>query len=152
MAGSGCDSRFPAMNTLLRNVLGFIIGFAAGTIVNMGLITLGPHVFPPPPGANMATPEGIAAAMPLLEPRHFVFPFLAHALGTLVGAFVAYVMAASHRAAFAWALGVLTLAGGIGAAFMIPAPKGFIALDLIVAYLPMAWLAIRLGARATAKR
>lgn len=140
------------MNNLFRNVLAFIIGFAVGMIVNMGLITLGPHVFPPPPGANMATAEGIAAAMPLLEPRHFVFPFLAHALGTFAGALVAYAMAASHRAAFAWALGVLTLAGGIAAAFMIAAPKWFVALDLIAAYLPMAWLATRFGARTTGKR
>ncbi|MBI2514200.1 MAG: hypothetical protein HYV96_19685 [Opitutae bacterium] len=140
------------MNNPLRNVLAFIIGFAVGTIVNMGLVTLGPHVFPPPPGVNMTSAEGIAAAMPLLEARHSVFPFLAHALGTFAGALVAYVMATSYRAAFAWALGVLTLAGGIGAAFMIPAPKWFVALDLLVAYLPMAWLAIRLVTRVTAKR
>jgi hypothetical protein len=30
---------------------------------------------------------------------------------------------------------------------MIPAPVWFIALDLIVAYLPMAWLATVIGAR-----
>lgn len=140
------------MNNPLRNVLAFIVGFAVGTIVNMGLVTLGPHVFPPPERVNMTTADGIAAAMPLLEPRHFVFPFLAHALGTFVGALVACVMATSYRAVFAWAIGVLTLAGGIGAALMIPAPKWFLALDLLAAYLPMAWLAIRLGTRLTAKR
>ena len=37
------------------------------------------------------------------------------------------------------------LIGGIAACFMIPAPAWFMALDLLVAYLPMAWLAIRLG-------
>jgi hypothetical protein len=30
---------------------------------------------------------------------------------------------------------------------MIPAPAWFIALDLVVAYLPMAWLATRVGNR-----
>jgi hypothetical protein len=140
------------MNNLFRNVLALVIGFVVGSLVNMGLVTLGPHVFPPPAGANLTTPEGITAAMPLLEPRHFVFPFLAHALGTFAGAFVAYLMARSHRAAFAWAIGGLTLCGGIAAAFMIPAPKAFVALDLIVAYLPMAWLATRLGARVTTPR
>lgn len=140
------------MNNLFRNVLAVVIGFVVGSLVNMGLVTLGPHVFPPPAGANMTTAEGIAAAMPLLEPRHFVFPFLAHALGTFAGALVAYVMAASYRTAFAWAIGVLTLAGGIGAAVMIPAPKWFIALDLVLAYLPTAWLATRVGARLTTPR
>lgn len=139
------------MNNLFRNVLALIIGFAVGSLVNMGLVTLGPRVFPPPAGVNMTTAEGIAVAMPLLEPRHFVFPFLAHALGTLAGALVAFLMARSHRAAFAWAIGGLTLCGGVAASFMIPAPKWFVALDLLVAYLPMAWLATRLGARVTTK-
>ena len=43
--------------------------------------------------------------------------------------------------------GVVFLLGGIAASFMIPAPAWFIVLDLVVAYLPMAWLAGRLGAR-----
>jgi hypothetical protein len=30
---------------------------------------------------------------------------------------------------------------------MIPAPSWFIALDLLAAYLPMAWLGVRIGAR-----
>lgn len=139
------------MNHLIRNVLAFIIGFVVGGLVNMGLVTLGPHVFPPPPGVNMADAQSLAASAHLLEPRHFVFPFLAHAFGTFAGALVAYVMAGSRRGALAWAIAVLTLCGGIAATFLIPAPKWFVALDLVAAYLPMAWLAIRLGQRLTAK-
>lgn len=41
----------------------------------------------------------------------------------------------------------LILAGGVAAGFMIPAPAWFIALDWLAAYLPMAWLATRIGAR-----
>jgi hypothetical protein len=36
----------------------------------------------------------------------------------------------------AYAIGVLFLCGGIAASFMIAAPAWFIALDLVVAYLP----------------
>ena len=39
------------------------------------------------------------------------------------------------------------LCGGVAASFMIPAPAWFIALDLLAAYLPMAWLAILVGTR-----
>ena len=42
---------------------------------------------------------------------------------------------------------LLFLAGGIAASFMIPAPAWFIALDLLLAYIPMAWLAVQIGAR-----
>jgi hypothetical protein len=86
--------------------------------------------------------------MALLAPRHFVFPWLAHAVGTLVGALVAARLARSHRLPLAMIVGVVFLAGGIMAAQMIPAPAWFVALDLVGAYLPMAWLGARLaGAR-----
>lgn len=135
------------MKSFARNFLAVVLGFLVGGLVNMALVTVGPMVVPPPPGADMTTAEGLAAAMPSLRPAHFVFPFLAHALGTLVGSLVAYVAAVSNRAAFAWVIGGLTLCGGIAAAFMIPAPAWFITLDLLVAYLPMAWLAIWFGRR-----
>jgi hypothetical protein len=74
-------------------------------------------------------------------------PFLAHALGTLVGAVAAYLIAATYKARFAYAIGAIFLCGGIAASVMIPAPVWFIALDLLAAYLPMAWLGIQLAAR-----
>ena len=45
----------------------------------------------------MTTAQGIRAALPKLEPRHFLFPFLAHALGTLAGAFSAAKAASGNR-------------------------------------------------------
>ena len=74
-------------------------------------------------------------------------PFLAHALGTLAGAFITTKVAANNHFRLALLVGVLFLAGGIAAANMIPAPTWFIALDLIGAYLPMAWLGNKLGNR-----
>lgn len=84
--------------------------------------------------------------MHLFEPRHFVMPFLAHAVGTLAGALAAYLIAVTHKLPIALAIGVVFLCGGVAASFMIPAPAWFIALDLLVAYIPMAWLGARLGA------
>jgi hypothetical protein len=62
-----------------------------------------------------------------------------------VGALATHLAASTRRSALAYVIGALFLAGGIAAAFMIPAPAWFIALDLLVAYLPMAWLGARLG-------
>jgi hypothetical protein len=133
------------MPKLLRNVLALIAGIVIGGAVNMALITLSASLIPPPAGVDVTNAESLARSMHLFEPRHFVMPFLAHALGTFVGALAAYLIAASHKARIAYAIGALYLLGGIAAAFMIPAPAWFIALDLLVAYLPMAWLAIRLA-------
>jgi hypothetical protein len=139
-----------SMKKILRNILAVIVGFVAGSVVNMALVTVGPHLIPPPAGVDVTNPESIAASMHLFEPKHLVFPFLAHALGAFAGALVAYLIAGSHRAVFAFVIGALFLAGGIAASFMIPAPTWFIVLDLVAAYLPMAWFATRLGRRLTA--
>jgi hypothetical protein len=37
--------------------------------------------------------------------------------------------------------------GGITNAFLLPAPIWFIALDIVLAYLPMAWLGGKLGTK-----
>ena len=113
----------------------------------MALILIGPHVIPPPAGVDVTNTENLKASIHLLEPKHFFFPFLAHALGSLAGALVAFLIAANHRSLFAYAIGTVSLVGGIAATFMIPAPIWFVSLDLVVAYIPMAWLAARVGSR-----
>jgi hypothetical protein len=135
------------MPSLLRNVLAVLAGIAIGGAVNMALVTLSPSLIPPPAGVDVSDAESLGRSMHLFQPRHFVMPFLAHALGTLAGALAAYLIAASHGARIAYAIGAFFLCGGVAASFMIPAPAWFIALDLLAAYLPMAWLAIRIGDR-----
>jgi hypothetical protein len=135
------------MPNLLRNVLALLAGIAIGGGVNMALITLSPSLIPPPAGVDVNSAESLSKAMHLFEPRHFVMPFLAHAVGTFVGALVAYLIAATYRVQIAYVIGAVFLCGGVAASFMIPAPAWFIALDLLAAYLPMAWLSIQIGSR-----
>jgi hypothetical protein len=135
------------MPVMMRNVLAVIAGFVAGAVVNSALIALSPLLIPPPAGVDVSNMESMRQGMHLYQPQHFVMPFLAHALGTFAGALVAWMVAATYKAWLAYAVGVLFLMGGVAAAFMIPAPAWFIALDLLLAYVPMAWLAIRTGAR-----
>ena len=133
------------MNPIARNALAVVAGFIVGGMVNMGLVTLGPHLIPPPPGADLATLDGLKAAMPLFEPKHFIMPFVAHALGTLVGAFVAAKLAARHKMRMALVIGLIFLAGGITMVVLLPSPLWFNLLDLGLAYLPMAWIGGRLA-------
>ena len=135
------------MPKLLRNVLALLAGIIIGGGVNMALIILGPSLIPPPAGVDVTNAESLSKAMHLFEPRHFVMPFLAHAIGTFAGALAAYLIAASYKAPIAYVIGVLYLCGGVAASFMIPAPTWFIVLDLLAAYLPMAWLGIQIGTR-----
>ena len=118
---------------VLRNVLAVVAGLVVGGAVNMALVIASPLVIPPPAGVNVSDPQSLSESMHLLEPKHFVFPFLAHALGTLVGALVAFLIAASHKPVFAYVIGVCFLAGGIAAARMIPAPAWSVVRDLAAA-------------------
>lgn len=130
---------------LARNILAVVLGLAVGGVVNMGLVVLGPMIIAPPAGVDVTSQESMQAGIHLFEARHFLFPFLAHALGTLIGALVTSLLAVSRRTALALLIGGFFLAGGISVATMIPAPAWFTAIDLIVAYLPCAWLGSTLG-------
>ena len=133
------------MNTTLKNILAVIAGIIIGGLVNMGIITISGTIIPPPEGADLTTTEGIKAAADLLETKHYIMPFLAHAIGTLVGALVATKIAATSKFIKAMIVGVFFLLGGISAVYMIPSPTWFIVLDLAAAYIPMAWLGHKLA-------
>ncbi len=133
------------MKTIIRNTLAVVLGLVVGSAVNMGLIMLGPMLIPPPDGVDVMDAESIAASIHLFEPKHFLFPFLAHALGTFAGALVAYLVATSYAFTFAVVVGILFLFGGILNSFAIPAPTWFVVLDIVAAYIPMAVLGILVG-------
>ena len=135
------------MSPLVRNIFAMLAGLLAGGLVNMALVTIGPVLVPPPAGVDMTNMDSLAQSMDLMGPQHFVFPLLAHALGTLVGATVTFAMAGRNSHFLAFGVGVFFLIGGISAARMIPAPTWFVVVDLVFAYLPMAWLATVLGTR-----
>ena len=74
------------MHPILKNMLAVIVGTLCGGTVNGLLILNSASIIAPPEGADLTTAEGLTAAMSMMEPRHFLIPFLAHALGTLIGA------------------------------------------------------------------
>jgi hypothetical protein len=133
--------------TILRNILGALLGLLIGGFVNMGIIMAGNALIPPPAGVDFTNVENLRQTAHLLQPIHFLTPFLGHAVGTLVGALVAVLVAASHFKIVAGFIGVFFLIGGIAAAMMIPGPAWFIAVDLIFAYLPMAWIGMKIARR-----
>jgi hypothetical protein len=139
------------MPSWLRVVLAVVLGIVVGSAVNMALITVSGRVIAPPAGADVTTTAGLKASMHLFEPKHFLFPFLAHAVGTLAGAFVAALVAPGRSWTAALVVGGFFLLGGIASVFMLPAPAWFSALDLVLAYLPAAWLAHRLALRVAAR-
>ncbi len=132
------------MSPIVKNILAVLLGLVIGSIVNMGLIMISGSVLPPPAGVDNTTMEGLEASIHLFEPKHYLFPFLAHALGTLVGAMVALAICASHHKAFAYGVAGFFFLGGLMNVILLPAPLWFEAVDLILAYFPMAYIALRI--------
>lgn len=132
------------MNPVVKNILAVVGGIVVGSVVNMALIKLSPIVIPPPEGADFTTMEGLQASMHLMESKHYIMPWLAHALGTFAGALIACKLSASHHERFAYVIAFFFLLGGIANVTMLPSPMWFNVADLALAYIPMGWLATKL--------
>lgn len=135
------------MNPIVKNIIAVVVGVLVGGAVNMGIIMISGSIIPPPEGVDVTTTEGLKAGIHLFEPKHFLMPFLAHALGTFVGAFITAKIAATYKMRFAIGVGAWYLLGGIFAVMMLPAPMWFNVTDLVLAYLPMAFIAGKIADR-----
>ncbi len=124
----------------LRILGALVLGLVIGSIVNMGLVTLSPLLIPLPEGIDASTMESLKQGMALFGPEHFIMPWLAHALGTLAGAFVATKVLKEKTFWPAVGVGVMFFLGGVMMVFQLPSPTWFNAADLVLAYFPMASL------------
>ena len=131
------------MNPTVKNIIAVLAGIIVGGIVNSAIVAIGPNIIALPEGADVSTMEGLRESMHLFSFANFIPPFLAHALGTLVGAILAVKLAASHNKQIALGIGAFYLLGGITAAWMIRGSVVFIVVDLVFAYIPMALLAYK---------
>ena len=135
------------MSKTLRNVFVLIIALVIGSIVNIGLVMIGSEIIGVPEGVNPQDMDSIKANAHLYQPKHFIVPFLAHAIGTLVGAFIVAKFAASHYKILALLIGGIFMLGGLGAAYMLPEFWKFSIIDILFAYIPMAILGWNLAGK-----
>lgn len=130
----------------MKSILFSLLGVILGAMTNGLIVQLGSYFVQAPAGMDLTTEQGLAEAMPLMGVEHFVFPFLAHAIGTMVGAYFVSKMKVNRALFIAMAIGFAFLAGGVMMVVILPqTPLWFILLDLILAYLPMAYLGYKLG-------
>lgn len=135
------------MKPIIRKILAVIIGLLVGGLVNMGIVLISSHIIPPPNGVDVTTMESLKANLHLFKPINFLMPWLAHGLGSMVGAFIAYLIAVDNKMKFALAIGIFFLVGGIMNIYMLPSPTWFTIVDLGLAYIPMAWLGGKIASK-----
>lgn len=133
------------MNPIIRNILAVVAGIIVGAMVNGALIDVSANIIPLPDGVDPSDMESLKENMHRFKPINFLMPFLAHALGTLSGAILAVLIAASSRLQIALGIGSVFLLGGIAVAVTLPAPMWFNIVDIVGAYIPMGWLGWKLA-------
>jgi hypothetical protein len=135
------------MRSKIINILSVLVGVLIGAIVNMAILMMSSAVIAPPKGVAMTSDAGINAAMPLLEPKHFLMPFLAHAIGTFVAVYLATRFSKTKAIRIPIIIASIYLIGGIMEVMNLNAPLWFNVIDLLGAYFPMAFLAYKWAKR-----
>ena len=126
------------MKQTLKNIAIVILGIIVGMIVNIGLIILGGAIFPP--SENFEPMNAIN-----WDFKYFIFPFLAHSIGTLSGALIVSKLSKKSSIILPLIVGLYFLLGGIYMITILPAPMWFVLLDVILGYIPMALLGWKLA-------
>ena len=126
------------MKQTLKNIGIVILGIIIGMIVNIGLIILGGTIF--------VLPENFEPMNAMnWDCKYFIFPFLAHSIGTLFGAFIVTKLSRNSHIIMPLIIGLYFLTGGIYMITILPAPTWFVILDIILCYIPMALLAWKIS-------
>ncbi len=126
------------MKQTLKNIAIVILGIIVGMIVNIGLIILGGTIFPP--SENFEPMNAMN-----WDFKYFIFPFLAHSIGTLSGALIVSKLSNKSSIILPLIVGLYFLLGGIYMITILPAPMWFVLLDVILGYIPMALLGWKLA-------
>jgi hypothetical protein len=134
---------------IVKGILSILCGIVAGSIVNASIILLAFAVLRAPDGINLFDAESFKANADKFTAANFVGTWLAHLLGTLVGAFVAAKIAPVRKMIFAIAVGVWFLFGGLYAATLVQAPIWYLVADLAL-YIPVAIFARKLAGQTKA--
>ena len=121
------------MKQILKNIGIVILGIIIGMIVNMGLIIGGGIIVPMSETINSMNAIN-------WDFKYFIFPFLAHSIGTLSGSFIVSKISRNSHIIMPLIVGFYFLSGGLYMVTILPAPTWFISLDIILCYIPMALL------------
>lgn len=132
------------MPTFVRNILVLFLGLAVGYYVNTGILMLSPILTPPPEGMDTTNAASIKEHLHLIGPKYYIIPFIADALGTLIGAWLVASFTTTNKIKWAIAVGVFFMVVGITNLVSMRSPMWFTIVNMSVAFLPMALLGYQL--------
>lgn len=132
------------MPTILRNLLVLFSGIVIGYYVNMSILMLSPIMTPPPEGMDVTNAASIKEHLHLIGPKYYIIPFIADAVGTLLGACFVASFALGPKLKWTISVGVFFMILGITNLVTMRSPMWFTIVNLSLAFLPMAFLGYQL--------
>ncbi|MEY3342876.1 MAG: hypothetical protein RL090_560 [Bacteroidota bacterium] len=133
------------MMTFLKNFLAVVVGLVIGGLLNKLILKINGSLIPLPAGVDVSTEAGLVNTIKLFNPINFLAPFLAHAIGTFVAVWVTTKLAVTKSWNIARIPGILFFIAGAYMVYLLQAPLWFETIDLVFAFLPMAWLGFLLA-------
>jgi len=98
---------FTFIHNALRSVFVILVAILAAAMVTFSINVIGHYIIPPPEAIDTNDFESIKNNFHLFRTQHFIFPLLAHAIGTLASSYLISCMATSHKIWFALVLGIV---------------------------------------------
>ena len=132
------------MKQVVLCFLAIFAGALIGSVANMLIISFSTTIIPLPKGADNSSIKSLEQTIHLFQFKHFIMPFLAHSVGSLIGGKIAAWIAPRNKLLVALTIGSFFLIGGAMMVFQLPSPIWFNIIDLTLAYLPMSWIGYRI--------
>ena len=124
---------------MARNFVAVIIGLTVAGAIVWTIEMANYNMHPLPPGLDVTDKEAMTEYIKTLPAMAYVMVVLAHIFGSIGGAWVASIVAASHERKISIGIGLFLLVMGAINLLMIPHPAWFMVIDLLV-YIPGALL------------
>ncbi len=134
------------MKNVIRNIAAVLLAIVVAYLITSGIIIIGHSIVPVPEGMDTNNLESIKNNFHLFKTKHFIFPMLAHAVGTFISAYIVSHFAANHKFKFALGIGILYMIASLLLTIKLGHFQwiGIIELGL---YIPMSWLAFNAWTR-----
>ena len=138
------------MQHIFRNFIALLLAFLSAWLVTSAIIILGHSIVPTPEGMDTNSFESIKNNFHLFQTKHFIFPLIAHAMGTFISAYIVSHFAVSHKFKFALGVGVLFMFVSLWLSLRIGHFR-WIGILEIALYIPMSLFAYSLWKRINGK-
>ena len=108
------------MNDSMKLAVGVVAGIVVAVACVFGVEMIGHSLYPPPPGLDLTKPEDMARLMEMVPAAALAFVAAAWFIGSLLGAWVANLIA--KRSLAGWIVALAVIAAGVFTMTQIPHP------------------------------